>query len=80
MPENQVKLIKTLLVFMSSITIYQALTIRRLSKNFAIGQQRFESLQEGANYLLNILEENDVGLTEFDLIALTEIVEGSPSV
>jgi hypothetical protein len=77
MPETQVKLIKTLLVLMTSVTFYQALTIRRLSKEFARGQRRFNNLQEGANYLLNLLEENDIALSEFDVIALTDIVEQS---
>jgi len=73
---TQVKLVKILIVGMMSISIFQALTIRRLVKNYTRGQHRFDNLQEGASYLLDVLHANDVDLTEFDVIALTSILEG----
>lgn len=73
----QVKFVKTSIVLMMGLSIFQALTIRRMAKEFAQGQHRFNNLRDGANYLLNILEENDISLTEFDVIALTDIVEQS---
>jgi hypothetical protein len=73
----QIKLIKAGVVGLMSITLFQALTIRQLSKEFARGQERFDNLREGANYLLGVLQENNVDLTDFDVIALTDIFEGS---
>lgn len=76
---TQVKLIKTSVICMMGVVFYQTLTIRRLSQEFAYGKRRFDNLHKGASYLLNVLEANDIPLTEFDVIALTDILEETPN-
>jgi hypothetical protein len=42
-----------------------------LAFGFAVIYDENEKLKEKAKYLLHVLEENDITLDEFDLIALT---------
>lgn len=63
------------LVFLSGITIYQAFVIGRLLNRLKTGQRQFNKLHEISDYFLEIINENDIELTEFDLIALTAITE-----
>ena len=72
---TQVKLVKTSIMFMVGITFAQALAIRRLVKAYAVGRQRFDTLHEGTVYLLDIIHENNIDMSEFDVIALTNIFE-----
>lgn len=72
---TQVKLVKSSLIFMTGIILFQAITIRRITSEFGRGQQRFHKLHEGANYLLDKIQDNGLELTEFDVIALTSILE-----
>lgn len=46
--------------------IYLYIEYRKLSK-------RYTKLHDITTYLANIVDENDVALTEFDVIALTEL-------
>ncbi len=67
---------KFLVVASIGITFYQALVIRRLYKSLVFGKRQFNKLHEATDYLLEIIQENDIELTEFDIIALTTISEG----
>lgn len=74
---TQVKLVKTSFIFIIGFTLFQMLTIRELVRKYEEGQRRFETLHEGTVYLLNIMEENDIDMSEFDVIALTNIFDGT---
>jgi hypothetical protein len=76
MSDLQIKIAKTLIVTLVGITIYQSFTIRRLANALNIGERQFDKLHDAADYLLEVINENDIELTEFDLIALTSITEG----
>lgn len=73
---NQIKNIQALIILLFGLNLYQALVIRRLYKNLKVGRQQFDKLHHSADYLLSILGQNDIELTEFDVIALNSIVEG----
>lgn len=79
MTETQIKLVKISMMFMVGITVLQARAMRQLIKNYKEGQRRFENLREGTVYLLDIIHENNIDLTEFDVIALSNIFESSPN-
>lgn len=76
MTETQVKFVRILIASIVSITVYQAFIISRLTKELKFGRNQFSKLHEAADYLLEIIDKNDIELTEFDLIALTAISEG----
>jgi hypothetical protein len=73
MTETQVKLVRFLIATMVGITLYQAFTIKHLVDQLNFGRQQFNKLHEASAYLFEIIEKNDIELTEFDLIALTAI-------
>lgn len=73
MTETQVKIAKILITSMVAMSFYQAFVIGRLSRQLNYGRQQFNKLHEGTMYLLEIIDKNDIELTEFDLIALTAI-------
>lgn len=79
MTETQIKLVKISMMFMVGITVLQARAMRQLIKNYKEGERRFENLHEGTVYLLDIIHENNIDLTEFDVIALSNIFESSPN-
>jgi len=70
---TQVKLIQGCIVTMMGLSIFQALTIRRLVKEQDYGRNQFNKLHGAAEYLLNVIEQNNIELTDFDLIALSSI-------
>jgi hypothetical protein len=76
MTETQVKIVRLLIAGMIGISLYQAYLIGRLTKELNFGRQQFDKARESAIYLLEIIDKNDIELTEFDLIALTAISEG----
>lgn len=76
MTETQIKLIRLLLVSMAGVSFYQTLVIIGLTRRLNYGRAQFNKLHEAATYLLEVIEKNDIELTEFDLIALTAISEG----
>lgn len=47
-----------------------------LAKRHKLAVQNWETHHEAVNYMLHILEERGVDLTEFDMIALKDIAEG----
>lgn len=73
MTETQIKIIRILIATIVGISFYQAVVIRRLANQLNFGRDQFKKLHEASAYLLEIIEENDIELTEFDLIALTAI-------
>lgn len=75
MTETQVKIARFLIASMVGMSVYQALVIRRLTQQLNYGRFQFNKLHEAASYLLEVIDENDIELTEFDLIALTAISE-----
>ena len=75
MTEHQVKIVKFLLYSMIGMTAYQSLVIMHLNKKLNYGRNQFEKLHKGAMYLLEVIEKNEIELTEFDLIALAAITE-----
>jgi hypothetical protein len=76
MTETQIKMGRILIAGMVGITLYQAFIIKRLTYRLNFGRNQFYKLHEIADYLLGVIDENDIQLTEFDLIALTAISEG----
>ena len=72
---TQVKIVRASIIAMMSVSLFQTLTIRRLAKELTTGRTQFNKLHEATEYLLEIINENDIELTEFDLIALTAISE-----
>lgn len=76
MTETQLKMVKLLVVGMMSVSVYQFLVIRDLVRRLDYGRDQFNKLHDGTMYLMEIIEKNDIELTEFDLIALTAITEG----
>lgn len=76
MTETQIKMVRILIMTMVGISFYQAAVIKRLTNQLNFGRNQFNKLHESTTYLLKIIEENDIELTEFDLIALTNISEG----
>lgn len=76
MTKIQIHIVQALIATMVGISFHQAFLIHRLNKELKIGRQQFDKLHEAADYLLEIIEQNDIELTEFDLIALTSISEG----
>jgi hypothetical protein len=58
---------------MMGLSIFQALTIRRLVKEQNYGRDQFNKLHDAADYLFTVIEQNNIELTDFDLIALTAI-------
>lgn len=75
MTETQIKIVRILFASMVGISLYQAFVIGRLTKQLNFGRSQFNKLHEASTYLLEIIEKNDIKLTEFDLIALTAISE-----
>jgi hypothetical protein len=73
MIETQIKLVKMLTVTLVGLTFFQSFTIKRLMRELNTGRSQFDKLKEATEYLLEIINENDIELTEFDLIALTAI-------
>lgn len=73
---NQIKVVKACIVAMMGVSIFQAFTIQRLNRISNRGRTRFNQLHDAAEYLLEVINDNDIELTEFDLIALTSIIEG----
>lgn len=73
---DQISLMKNSIVLLTGIVVYQTITIRRLSKAYVRGYTKFEDLRSGTLYLLNFLEENNIDLDEFDVIALNAIIQG----
>lgn len=73
MSNLKIKITQTLIMTVVGITIYQAFIIRRLAHDLNIGERQFNKLHDAADYLLEIINESDIELTEFDLIALTSI-------
>lgn len=57
--------------------ITQHLIARSAHKRLNEGRANFESLKEITYYLLDVINENDIEMTEFDLIALNAICEGN---
>lgn len=76
MTEIQVKIVRIMIITMVGISFYQALTIKRLTDRLNFGRNQFNKLHDVSNYLLEVIDKNDIELTEFDLIALTAISEG----
>lgn len=76
MTEHQVKFVKFVLYGMIGMTAYQSLVIMHLNRKLNYGRNQFEKLRKGAMYLLEVINENDIELSEFDLIALAAITEG----
>lgn len=76
MTETQLKMVRLLVVGMFSVSVYQAMVIRDLVRRLDYGREQFNKLHDGTMYLMEIIEKNDIELTEFDLIALTAITEG----
>lgn len=72
---TQVKLVRASIVALMGVSIYQALLIRKLVKNLAFGKHRFDQLRDTAEYLLDIINEHNIVLTEFDLIALSAMTK-----
>ena len=75
MTETQIKIIRICIATMAGVSFYQALVIRRLINRLNYGRNQFEKLHKGTIYLLEVIEKNEIELTEFDLIALTAITE-----
>jgi hypothetical protein len=67
--------IRLSIMTLMGVTLYQALVIRRLKKNLNRGRNQFNKLHEMTDYFLDIINENNIELTEFDIIALTAINE-----
>lgn len=76
MTETQIKIARLLIATMVGISFYQAYVIGRLTYQLNFGRKQFYKLHEASDYLLEIINENDIELTEFDLIALNAISEG----
>lgn len=76
MTEAQVKLVRLLIASMVGMSIYQSFVIMSLTRRLNYGRAQFNKLHEAATYLLEVIDKNDIVLTEFDLIALTAISEG----
>lgn len=67
---------KIVIVGLSSVVIYQALTIRRQHKAINFGRNQFLKLHEMSMYVLGILERHEIEFTEFDLMAMSTLYEG----
>lgn len=76
MTETQIKIVRILIASMVGMSFYQAFVIRRLTNQLNFGRHQFYKLHEASDYLLEIIQKNEIELTEFDLIALTAISEG----
>jgi type II secretory pathway component PulK len=76
MTETQIRLVRLMIASMVGMSIYQAFVIRRLTNQLNYGRAQFYRLHNASDYLLEIIQNNDIELTEFDLIALTAISEG----
>lgn len=70
MTESQIRLLKLALLTTTGAAAVQTLRLYGLKRRYRHGKKVFLALQENAMYLLHILEENNVDLTEFDLLAL----------
>ena len=77
MTELQIQMLKAGLVATTGIAVVQSLKVYALKKRLRRGRSNFENRHKTALYLLSILEENNVDLSEFDVIALSAINEGS---
>ena len=71
--ETQIKIVRILIATIVGISFYQVYVIGRLTKELNFGRDQFNKLHEASDYLLEIIDKNDIELTEFDLIALTAI-------
>jgi len=76
MTETEVKIARLMIAAMIGMSVYQSFVIMHLNKKLNYGRHQFYKLHDAANYLLKIIDENNIELTEFDLIALTAISEG----
>lgn len=76
MTENQIKLARLLIASMVGISFYQSFVIMRLTRRLNYGRDQFNKLHEAATYLLEVIDKNNIELTEFDLIALQTITGG----
>lgn len=79
MTETQIKIVRILMATMVGISFYQAFVIKRLTNQLNFGRNQFNKLHEASDYLLEIINDNAIELTEFDLIALTSISQGKSS-
>jgi hypothetical protein len=67
---------KVLLLAALGVTTIQTLRVYALKKRLQRGRQNFNILRDSTMYLVNLIAEHDIELTEFDVIALNTISEG----
>ena len=67
---------KTVALTMVGVSLVQTLTIYGLKRRLDRGRKNFNQLHESTMYLIGLLEQHGVELTEFDAIALNAINEG----
>lgn len=75
----QVRAVKICIFAMVGMSIFQARTISKLVKDLNHGREQFEKLHGASMYLFEVLEKNNVELSEFDEIAIAALVS-EPSV
>lgn len=72
---SHIKSMRYLLMTAGIITIYQNLVIRQLIHRLKVGKRQFNKQSEIIDYLLEVMNKNNIEFTEFDVIALTAITE-----
>lgn len=70
--KDQVHLVA--LISVGVCVVGQHVVAKRLVAQIDRERARYKRLNEGTQYLLSKLEENDVEISDFDLIALTAIM------
>lgn len=70
---TQIRNTKICIAAIVGISFFQSYTIARMNKDLTHGREQFNKLHGASMYLFEILERNNVELSEFDEIALTEL-------
>lgn len=62
-------------IILSGLLIRQIHVTLRQAAILRTGRERFEKLQEGTMYILNVIEKSDIDMSEFDALALQAIMQ-----
>ncbi|QPL14689.1 membrane protein [Gordonia phage Schwartz33] len=71
---------KALINILVALAVIEGFTLARVLVLCRYKQLKIEILQDVARYYADMLEKNEVALTDYDLIALNSILERNPSI
>lgn len=76
---TQVQLLRASILSLMGISVFQSLVTWRLDKELRFAKIIINDLHKVNMYLLNLIDKNEIELSEFDMIALKTILEEKTS-